>query len=370
MNCKNKKRMLIVAYDGFGNSGVPYVIKNIVDAFWDIFDIDIVYFEKIDFYTKYFEEKCNKLFYLEMPTYQGKIKKAYWHFLKKNTFLYHFFFDHFFANNTYDVIHSFKEFDTGPIFKAAKKRGIQKRILHCNVIHNKPYNLIQRILFLKDKKATLKYSSCLIGVSQKCCEIAFKGHDYHVIHNPVDVSSFNSINCSLNDSTLHLLQVANFCTNKNQLFSLDVLTEIIKLKSDAKLFFVGREIESGYYSKMISKIKHNNLENNIVFIKHDADRNDYIPQTSLYIIPSFNEGASIVAIEAQAAGVNVVASSSLSQDINAGGCIFLDLNSGAKKWANSILSFFSKNKNSRHNYVLTTFSPKSFKEKLKNIYNN
>ena len=368
-----KKKALLIAYNDLNNSGVPNVIYQTVKAICKEWDIDIITFS-------------DNLYYFEKMKVEGITNVNIIRFdnNKPKTKLMRFFF-HFFTNpkkqyktayslitkNNYDVVHSFKETYSWPFFRAAKKAGIQLIIHHSNinaVNHNSP---LIKLLDRRNKRLSLKYANCFIGVSDDCCKHSFKKHNYQIIHNGYDETKFNmSVSNRLNKDELVLTQVATFNENKNQIFSIMILKELINIYPNSRLILVGKNNDKQYFDYMLNTIESNKLHHRVKIIDGSSGIGNIFCETTFTLLPSHSEGAPITSIESQACGIQMFASTNVPKEMNVGGMTFLKLEDGPKKWAESIATQFKNNGNRRIGYNLSSFSTVSFREKINNIYNS
>lgn len=367
----NKKRALLVAYNDLNNSGVPNVIYQTIKTIYKEYDVDIIIFSDDLFYYEKLKKEGIKnvnLIRLYSNKPKSKFKLLFYHFFVNPRIQYRktFLLD---KKAKYDVLHSFKERDSWPFFKAAKKAKIPLRIYHSNISAVKQNSPIIKLLDKKNKRLSLKYSNCYIGVSKNSCENSFHGKDYHIIHNGYDASFFNNkVGNKLKNNELVLTQVATFNENKNQLFSIAVLRELIQLYPNAKLQLIGKAKDSLYLNLLKKNISDYNLSDNVKVLDGTNGTGDALMYTTFTILPSHSEGASITAIESQACGISVFASTNVPKEIDVGGVIFLDLEDGPKTWANKIYQQFEKEGNARKEYNLSDFSNKLFQKQIKKIY--
>ena len=364
------KKALIIAFNDLNNSGVPNVIYQTIRALHNDYAFDILLFEEDDYYyrkllneginvniIKYIDDKPN-----------GRLARLFWWFHKMPK-QHHLFMKQLLKDNEYSVVHSFKEYFSWPFFKAAKKAGISKRILHRNINPESPTKLIIRLLENKNRRLSIKYASDLVGVSELCCKNAYKNHKYTVLYNCYDEQKYNmNVKNKLNDNELVLTQVGSYSENKNQLFSLQVLKELLKLHTNTKLNLVGANAMTTYYQKLIDFAKDNNLENNVSFIERSDSVEKIYENTTFVLIPSIREGFSLVAVEAQACGIHVSASSSLPKEVNLGGVKFYDLTKGSNYWSKEIYNSFLIEKNNRMSYNASSFTFTEFQKNLNNLY--
>ena len=364
------KKALIIAYNDLNNSGVPNIIYQTIKALHNEYLFDVLVFGDDTYYFERLKNdgiKINLIRFNEIKP-KSKIFKLFWWLFKmpRNHYL---FAKKLMLKSGYDVVHSFKELYSWPFFKAAKKVGIKKRIFHNNVDLKRNSKTKYELLDVRNLRLSIKYSTLRVGVSKLCCENAFKKHNSFVLYNCYDETKFNNDNVvQLPDNELVITQVGTFNENKNQLFSLEILKVIKEKYINAKLYLVGADDVSHYHQKLIDLVNNNDLIKNVVFIQKCKNIEKYYKNSTFAIIPSYSEGFSLVAIEAQACGLTVFASTSIPNEVNVGGVKFLDLNKGPEHWANVILETFEKQKNRRKIYDLSVFSFNRFKKELTKIY--
>ena len=367
----NKKNALIIAYNDLNNSGVPNLIYQIVNALSDYYNFDIVSFGDNDFYYSKLKndgvENVNLLTFDRKPK-ENKLSRICWELF----FKHHYFFKKtkkILKNKHYEIVHSFKETDSWSFLKASAKMGVRKRIVHSTVVLTNTFKGI--LAKLKDRAhfLTNKYATDFIGVSDHCCKIAFPGKSYTVLYNGYDENAFN-FNCKneLKNDELVISQLATYNSNKNQIFSLEVLYELKQLYKNCTLKLIGKETEKGYLRKINDYVKMHNLEDNVQIIDGTYGVGRHFCTTTFTILPSIKEGAGITAIESQACGIKVFASSNVTPEMNAGGTIYIDLEQGAKYWAEKIYEEFKNNGNQRTQFDLDKFSKDTFRVNIKKIY--
>jgi len=299
---------------------------------------------------------------------KGKFGRLFWWFHKRPHDHY-LFMKKTLKENDYSVIHSFKEYYSWPFFKAAKEAGIGKRILHRNINPEKPRQLINRVLESKNRRLSIKYASSLVGVSEICCKNAYRKREYTVLYNSYDEQKYNAnVENRLSNGELVITQVASYSDNKNQLFSLQVLKELKKQYANTKLNLIGASGTTPYYQELIKYVKFNGLESDVSFIDRSDSVEKIYEKTTFVIVPSFREGFSLVAVEAQACGINVLASSSVPKEIDCGGVTFIDLREEPGCWAKKVHELFEKYKNTRKQFAVSNFTFKKFKEELIKLY--
>lgn len=364
-----KDNILIIAYNDLNNSGVPNVIYQIIKSQCERYHFDIVVFGDDDYYyKKMLSDGVNDvdIIRISIRKPKSKISRFFFYLFLEQKLQYRESI-RLLEKKKYKAIHSFKEYDSGPFLKAAKKQGITKRIIHSNVIHSKTYNCVMN----KRKRYSLKYATELVGVTDLCCRNAFQEANYKIIHFSYDESIYNkNVQNRLKNNQLVLTQIGTFSSNKNQLFSIEILYNLKKLYPNALLKLIGTEREKNYLSEMNKTIREFGLEPNVEIIDGSKGVGDNLQYTSFTLLTSHKEGASLVVIESQACGIDVFASSSVAEEMNLGGITFLDLSKGPEYWAREIYKKWTLNKNKRHNYDMSSFSKETFNKSISNIYSN
>lgn len=368
-----KKNALIIAYNDLNNSGVPNVIYQTIKALYNDYNFDVVVFGDNNLYFDRLKKEGVdniNIFRYQDNAPKNKLTRIFWHLFSRSKGQYKFTLK-LVKDKKYEVVHSFKERDSWPFFKAAKKRNISKRIMHSTVILDDKGKFLLRNFNKKNKRLSLKYASDYIGVSDSCCKIAFGKKPYTVIYNGYDEEVFNEkmVN-KLENNELVLTHFSTFNSNKNQLFSIEVLIALKNIYGEAKLKLVGKETEEGYLKKMYSYINEKSLSSDVEIIDGSQGIKDNFNYTTFTLLPSGKEGAGITAIESQACGIKVFASTSVSKEMNAGGVIYLDVNDGASAWAKRIFEEYQRIGNTRQKFDLGQFSKASFKNSILKIYQN
>ena len=153
------------------------------------------------------------------------------------------------------------------------------------------------------------------------------------------------------------------------MFSIEVLYYLNLNRNDLyHLYLIGYENENGYESKLIKKINELSLSKNVHIIDGRLNPIHIIEKCYFSILPSLSEGASIVAVEAQACGRHVFASSSLPKDVDCGDISYIDLKDGASNWAKQIEHYLSSLSTQNKNSDLSEFLPDTFSSKIDKLY--
>lgn len=165
-----------------------------------------------------------------------------------------------------------------------------------------------------------------------------------VVRNCIDVNKFRKIPFSKSEirkeieipqDAFVLGHTGRFCSIKNQTFLIDVFMHISKQVPNAFLLMIG----GGDASEVISKIDSYGLTNKYKILSNRSDVNILLHAMDVFIFPSLFEGMPIALIEAQAAGIKCIASSTITNEaIVSVKSMQLNLDLGPQVWAEWILS--------------------------------
>lgn len=135
---------------------------------------------------------------------------------------------------------------------------------------------------------------------------------------------------------LLLGHIGRFDPVKNHAFLLDVFCAVLAVCPDAKLVLVG---EGVLKSEMQRYAVERGIAESVHFLGTRSDIPQILGALDVFILPSLHEGLGIVLIEAQAAGVPCLVSSTVPEEVDLGlGLLeFKSLDSQPHEWAQSIL---------------------------------
>ncbi|MBR1681725.1 glycosyltransferase, partial [bacterium] len=352
--------------------GVQNVIMNIVRNLSMEFSFDIICFgQRKAFFDEEFKSFGGKIFHI--PSCYSKVRL----FTKLDFYIRSGRFARrakkiMKEGGPYIAVHSHKMFESGPFMKAAKKCGVPIRIAHAHTAFDSKYNPIARIYISYLKKLMFKNATDFIACSQKSGEKLYDDNDFTIIYNTVDKKFLEASGEKVLNKEPILLQVGLICDNKNQLFSIKVLSELKKKYSNAKMSFIGKpkdEVMRRYFDKVKQECKELALSDSVEFLPADSDVLEEMKKNDYLLLPSYAEGLPVTLLEAQAQGLTCFVSKNVSSEVDCGGCVFLDLDSGAEFWAAKIAEQFEKDHGQREKYDMTKFLPDTIMEQYKKLYN-
>lgn len=140
---------------------------------------------------------------------------------------------------------------------------------------------------------------------------------------------------NINEGTLLLGHVGVFSRIKNQMFLIHLIESILqKGRTDIKLLLVG---DGKFKEQIRNYIVKNNLSDYVLILGNRNDVNLLMMAMDIFCLPSLYEGFPIVAVEAQASGLPVLASIKISPEV----CItdlvnLLSIDNGVYPWLNAV----------------------------------
>lgn len=188
-----------------------------------------------------------------------------------------------------------------------------------------------------------RYCDVRLGDSLHACKWMFADRESSVMVNGIDTDSLKlnteeraKIRRSLSISEDEILigHVGRFATDKNHKFIVDVFEAYFKSHSNSKLLLVGK----GELKEEIVEIcKSKNLLNRVIFVESAPSLSAYYWAMDLFLFPSLREGFGLVAVEAQAASLPVIASSAVPRETTQSDIIdYANLDDDLSVWINKI----------------------------------
>lgn len=243
----------------------------------------------------------------------------------------------------YDVLHVHGNSATMAIeMLGAYICGVKIRIAHC---HNTKTNhpIVHKIL----KRALIKLINTPVACGKAAGEFLF-GDYFTVIPNCIAVNQFQyneekrrKIRGELKILNENLIgHVGRFSYQKNHEMLLDIFKKVLEYEKNAKLLLIGEgELENEIRLKA-EKLK---ISKSIIFYGTCGNVNELMQAMDIFVLPSRYEGLSITAIEAQAAGLQLILGQEISAETDQSGlCTFIPRGSDANIWAKKIVDKLSK----------------------------
>lgn len=289
---------------------------------------------EMDYYAEEIESLGGKIY--RFNSFNGRN----YHSLKKK-------WDSFFTlHPEYKILHCHVRSYSSIFIPIAKKHGIKVVIHSHNDSNGRGFKaLIKNILQLPLRFECDYYMAC----SQKAGRWLFGNRicstdRFMVVKNAIDTNTFlyneksrNKIRRKFNIADKFVLGfVARVTEQKNPLFVIEVMKELLRYDKDAVLLFVG---DGELLERTKEKALKYGINNSIIFTGAQTEIGEILSAIDYYVLPSSWEGFGISLIEAEASGVNCICSLAIQPEalIIKEGVKQIDVALGARRWADEIV---------------------------------
>lgn len=254
------------------------------------------------------------------------------------------FLDGFFKEHAseYIAVHGHIQENSGFAFKYAAKYGILNRVCTSHIAdlpidYKYPFRLYASY-FLN------KYVTKRMACGDRAGKTLYGKRPFVVLHNAINSSLFkydagirNAVRNELGIGDSFVIgNTARFGCVKNHAFMLDILSEILKIKKDVVMLFLGDGDER---PKIERQIEENHLQEHVRLLGVRPDVYRIIQAYDVFLFPSKLEGLPVSVIEAQAAGLKCFLSDIIDDSVDITGDIsFVSLNESSEEWAKRIVS--------------------------------
>ena len=182
----------------------------------------------------------------------------------------------------------------------------------------------------------------------------YKKKAYVLLHNGIDVERF-SFNASEREKKRKELgfaenivfgNIGRFHLQKNHSFLLKIFSEILKRKDNAKLLLIG----TGQLEESLrEEAKQLSIDKSVIFYGTTTEIPQMLWTMDAYLMPSLYEGLPVTGIEAQAAGLPMLVSDSVSRELHLTDLVhYMSLDRSASEWANAAIALLGQ---TRRNYT-------------------
>ena len=237
--------------------------------------------------------------------------------------------------------------------------GIPVRVIHShNTGFEKTQGISRRALVRMNTKLMNWSANVRLACSRAAGRWMFGNEAFQIVYNAIDVKKYvfneevrRRVRQDLQlDDALTLIHIGRFSYQKNHAFIVEVFNEVVRRRPNAILLLVGNTTEETLYlTKTRELIKQYGLENKVRFLGMRQDVPDLLQAADVLVMPSFFEGLSLVAVEAQAADLPALLSSAMTEEVKLiESTVFLGLNLGSEKWAETVMHSVVTERQSRY----------------------
>ncbi|HEY4740057.1 MAG TPA: glycosyltransferase [Candidatus Acidoferrales bacterium] len=285
----------------------------------------------------------------------------------------------------FDVVHSHVYWFSGFIMRLAYNAGIPTRIAHSHTSASEAKWNIPRKIYQKVMKRWISvYATHRIGISHQAGQALFgkgPGVPYGLLYYGMDFSRFleplpsadakRSLGIAPGRKVMG--HVGRFAPVKNHAFTIELMARLIGNGTDAHLLLVG---DGPAVPSIREQIISLGLSDRVTLAGSQADVMPYLSAMDVFVLPSHWEGFGLVALESQAVGVPVIASTGVPNDVDVipGLVEHIPLSSGVDGWASAVQRKFDKptHRKGDEAVVLTNskYGSQSCLDALRRIYFN
>ena len=276
----------------------------------------------------------------------------------------------FFNKHTeYTIVHShLNTFSCFPL-KIAREYKIPFRIAHAHIaIDDFKFKYLwsgkeslketfKKIIKFQLKKRIHKYSSHNFSCGKKAGKWLFgKDSQFTVMNNAIDANQFTYNDLVSKqykrkyglENKLVVGHIGRFTSQKNHSFLLKIFQNLLQKKQDCQLVLIG---DGPLRETIIEEAKNLSVYDNTCFLGVQSDVPNLYQMFDVFVFPSFYEGLPVTLIEAQSAGIKVLASDTITDEVNLTNEIqFVSIKKSAAYWADKILEMYPYKKN--NNYIM------------------
>lgn len=244
----------------------------------------------------------------------------------------------FLRHKEFIIVHVHQDCLSSIALKCAKRCGVPIRIAHS---HNsrQPVNL-KYLIKRYYMRYIPKYATSLFACGKEAGKWMFHKNNFIVVRNAIDTYKFSydvkirsEMRKSLNIQPHEIVigHVGRFSQQKNHTFLIRVFQELLKINNHFKLLLIGSgELESS----IMEMVRSSGLYNRVTFLGKRSDVNKLMQAMDCFLFPSFFEGLPLVLVEAQAAGLLIIKSSTISDECVITPNVFsISLEKSAQEWA-------------------------------------
>ena len=256
--------------------------------------------------------------------------------------------------NHYDIVHGHVSSSASIYLKEAKKFGC-KTIAHSHSAGyrgNRFEQTVKRLFTIDAKKQADYWFAC-----SKPAAVRMFGKDYLKYEHYYDIpNAIIAENYLFDDERRNKIRnelgvkpnqkvyghVGSFTAPKNHLFLLEVFFSILQIDTQAILVLAG---DGELKNEIRSKINKLAIEDKVLLVGNVGNVNEYMMAMDAMIFPSLFEGFPVTILEAQATGLSILLSDTITHEVFLTECVNpLSLKKGIEEWRDKSIDLHSENR--------------------------
>lgn len=261
----------------------------------------------------------------------------------KNHFAYTKWWNQFFREHSYPIVHGHIGSTAAIYLSIAKKHGAYT-IAHSHSAGGG--SGFYRLFAFPTRYIADHFFACSAdaGISRYGRKVASDANRCQVLNNAIDTGKFTydprtgkQVRNMLNipDDALVIGHVGRFVDAKNHLFLIDVFEQVRSRRPDAVLLLVG---DGELRPRIEAAIARKHLEDAVIMTGIQPNVWDYYQAMDVFVFPSVYEGVPVSMVEAQTAGLPCCVSANVPRETAITDLVgFISLEEGAQRWADHVL---------------------------------
>ena len=252
----------------------------------------------------------------------------------------------------YDAVHAHMDGMNAYPLEIAKRCGVPVRISHSHNTDFLTNHPLKRALHEAARKRIPGSATHLFACSEAAGRFLYGNTVYDsgrvlLIRNAISADRFQFDTVAREhlrkeigvDDRLLIGHIGRFdLRQKNQLFLLEAFASAKQSRPELMLALVGDGMDRAQIELRIRELS---LTDDVLLLGYREDVGALYSAFDLFALPSLFEGLGIVLIEAQASGLNCIASDTVPHETQLGNCIYLPLEIGA--WTDALAHLEVKN---------------------------
>ena len=243
----------------------------------------------------------------------------------------------------YDIVHSHLDELSAFYLLSAKKAGVPVRICHSHLVgadRGKSVELICKMIYPLMVRCTTDRFACGTEAGKALWgSEAVNNGMVHIMKNAIETDRFRFIQRTREETrqklglTDHFVagSVGRLSYQKNSLFLIHIIQQLIKIQPDAILLVVGEGDQKNAMQEQAATLS---VQDHVIFAGVRTDINELMMAMDVFLLPSRFEGLPIVLVEAQCTGLPCIVSDQVTQEVKMNENVkYLPIHDTASMWA-------------------------------------
>lgn len=225
----------------------------------------------------------------------------------------------------------------------AKRAGVPVRIAHSHSTAN-PNELAKTAIKDVLRTQANRYPTARFACGRYAGEWLFgRGVPFEVMPNAIELGRFafssesrKNVRAELDiaESAFVVLHMGRFVEQKNHRFLLEVFAELLRLRPDTVLLLAG---DGPLRAEMEQRAQSLGIAGSVRFLGQRPDADRLYSAADVFCLPSLYEGLPVVGVEAQAAGLPILLSDSVTREVLITSRVrMLPLSAGVRAWTEAL----------------------------------